>query len=219
MRPPDDVTEEDLFGPVEALLRGAAEFEPDEPAPGLLTAGGVALLLASDAARRRRTIQARVATIAGVLTAAAACSASLVLALNQPRPVAQAPQAPSSPISQQAPAPRPAQQVVTASAPVAPQHRAQTVAFIRHSPRPRPRQRPETPAPPVWTDETVEQQVTGVLAQAWLVQPHEDGSFEVTPTVVDVPLPAGAAACEPAIDPADAPPAPDDLNLKDNEAR
>jgi hypothetical protein len=29
--------------------------------------------------------------------------------------------------------------------------------------------RPETPGPPMWTEETVERQVTGVLAQAWVV--------------------------------------------------
>lgn len=217
MRPPDDVTEDDLFGPVEALLRGAAEFEPDEPAPGLLTAGGVALLLASDAARRRRTIQARVATIAAAITGAAACSASLVLALNQPRPVVRAAQTPQAQVALQPAAPRPAPPVVTVSAPAAPRRRTQMVALVRHSPRSRPRRRPETPAPPVWTDETVEQQVTGVLAQAWLVQPREDGSFEVTPAVVDVPLTA-AAACELETETPSAASAAE-LNVEDKEAR
>lgn len=225
MRPPVGSNEDEQLTAMEGLLRGAAEFEPDEPAPGLLTAGGIALLLADDAARRRRTVRARVAAFAGVFAGTAACSASLVMALNQPAQRVQVPAPAPVQVSQRQPAAKMQETEPRVTWAVTPKRR---VVASRSGRRVHPqRSRPElaVPTPPVWTEETVEHQVTGVLAEAWLVQAHEDGSFEVTPALVDLPL-SGVAACEP--EPDAAPPAPEatasepdaiQSNLEDNEAR
>jgi len=224
MRPPVGLNDEEQLAPIEGLLRSVAEFEPDEPAPGLLTAGGVALLLAEDAASRRRTVRARMTAFAGALTGMAACSASLVMALNQPVPRVQTTRPVPVQVSQRVTATEPAEAEVAVSPPAAPKGRVSRGKLTRRVRHRRPiARRPEAPAPPVWTEETVERQVTGVLAQAWLVQPQEDGSFEVTPTLVDVSLPPGPAACDPDGDASSAAPATEapaaDLNLEDNEAR
>lgn len=227
MRPPVGPNDDEQFASIEALLRDAAEFEAPEPVPGLLTAGGIALLLTEDAARRRRTVRARVALFAGVLTGAAACSASLVLALNQPKVQVEAHPVPTVQVAQQVStaesSTRPVAETPAASSrrPVLLIRRSRKVRHRRSQPR-----SPVQPATSVWTEETVERRVTGILAQAWLVQPDGEGGVELTPALVDLTL-EPAVACEvtpePSQEPAAEAPAPPELkpelNLEENEAR
>jgi hypothetical protein len=207
---------------VEHLLRGAAGWAPDEPEPGFLTAGGVALLLAEDVARRRRrTVRARVATFAGFFAGAAACSATLVMALTGPlAPPRSAGGPPTKPVQvAQTPgaeaevtAPETSGQAEQVS-PV-PVRARRPLRVRRHGKRVRRPARTE-PAVPVWTDETVERQVAGVIAQAWLVEPQEDGGYQLTPALVNLPVDPAAVSCFPdegaaAVDVIAAPsPAPD----------
>jgi hypothetical protein len=223
MRPPVGPKEDEQLAPIEALLREAAEFEAEAPPPGLLTAGGIALLLAEETAKRRRAVRSQVAAFAALLTGAAACSASLVLALNQPsrraqttvpRPDRITAPAPAVRVAEKLPDPAPA---VASPAglrrPVARrQARSRRVRYARKPSAPS-----APPAAPVWTETTVEHQVTGVLARAWLVQPDEEGGLQLTPALVDLTL--DPAACELTPEPAAEAPASPELNVEENEAR
>lgn len=220
MRSPIGRDEEGQLAPVEALLREAAAFEPAEPVPGLLTAGGIAQLLAEETAGRRRTVRARVAVFAATLTGAAACSASLVLALNQPiHRIAARPIAPVQ-VTERAPTVN-VKHTVEASAPAEAPRRTlrRPVRRLRLARCRQPSPTITPPVAPVWTDATVERQVTGVLAQAWLVQPDEEGGLQLTPTLVDLSVEAAQAACE--LNPEPTPlvaPTPE-TNSEENEAR
>lgn len=220
MKPPVGPNDDEQFASIEALLREAAEFEAPEPVPGSLMAGGIALLLTEDAARRRRTARARVAMFAGVLTGAAACSASLVLALNQPKMPVQSHATSTVQVAQQVSTAESATSPVAETAAASPRR---PVLLIRRSRKVRHRRSqprlPVQPAAPVWTEETVERRVTGILAQAWLVQPDGEGGVELTPTLVDLPLEEAAAACEPMTQPAPEAIAPTEVQLEENEAR
>lgn len=225
MRPPIGSNEGDQLAPVEMLLREAAAYEVEEPAPALLTASGVALLLAEETGKRRRTARAQVLALGALLTGAAACSASLVLALNQPATRVSSPPVPAVQIAKQSPAVE-FREVAQASTP-----RVSLPSEISHSmrvprrrsalavPRRAPQHAPPTPvAPPpvpVWTEETVEREVTGVLAQAWLIEPNEEGGVELTPALVDLSLDPAAPACEPAGEPE----VVSEVPREDNEAR
>jgi hypothetical protein len=181
--------------PVERLLRAAAEYEPELTEPSILSAAGIALLLAKDANRRsRRTVRARMSTFAGVLAGAAACSASLVMAWGPSQP--------------DEPARHPVQSIV-AGPPANLKPATLVVAEVEAEPkRTKParkvavrRQRRtvvagvKPAAVPVWTEETVEHQFAGVLTEGWIVQPNEDGSVTLSPAILDV-MP-GPSACEP----------------------
>lgn len=232
MKPPVEPNDEQLAA-IEALLREAAEFEAEAPAPGLLTAGGIALLLAEETAKRRRAVRSQVAAFAALLTGAAACSASLVLALNQPSRRVQSTVSVPDGITAPAPAVRVAEQRPGPSTAVASpavslrtvsrrKARSHRVRYARRHPRPA-----APPSAPVWTESTVERQVTGVLARAWLVQPDEAGGLQLTPALLDLSLDPAAAACELTTDPAAETPAspelkPDsqpELKMEENEAR
>ena len=189
---------------VEHLLEGAAGWEADEPEPGFLSAGGVALLLADDAAkRRRRTVRTRMVAFAGFFAGAAACSATLVMALS--RPVAP-PAGAGTPLLQQTQLEAPATTAVKpARGPV------QFVAAVKPERRHRVRRAPRRmrPAAPIWTNETVEREGVGVLAAAWVVEPQEDGAYQLTPALLDLPVdPAAIVSCLPV----EAVPAPAEAN-------
>ena len=206
MNHPEQSGDERLLA-VEHLLEGAAGWEADEPEPGFLSAGGVALLLADDAARRqRRTVRTRMAAFAGFFAGAAACSATLVMALT--RPVAP-PAGAGTPLVQQAPAVEP-----SATTAVEPTHGpVQLVAATKPERRHRVRRahRRLRPAAPIWTNETVEREVVGVLAAAWVVEPQEDGAYQLTPALLDLPVdPAAIVSCLPV----EAVPAPAEANPK-----
>lgn len=67
----------------------------------------------------------------------------------------------------------------------------------------RPAPPPPAPAVPVWTEETVQHQVTGLLADAWVVHQSEDGTLVLAPAVLDVPLETtqSVLTCENALSP------------------
>jgi len=176
-----------VASPVERLLQAAAEFDPGTPAPGLLSSGGILMLLAEDAQRRRRrTVRARLASLTGLMVGSAACSASLVMALTQsPHPVRTGttgsvvtlPEPPKKQIASAGLPEAPATAVVAA-----PERKRRTVRR-RRTRRPRPEAAPEA----IWTEQTVEHRTTGLLADAWVLQPQADGSVELTPAIIDLP--------------------------------
>jgi hypothetical protein len=208
----DQLIEGSASSSVERLLLAAAEYEPETPPPGFLSSGGVLTLLAEDAQRRRtRTVRARVAALTGMMAGAAACSASLVMALTQ----AQRPDRSTAPAGAAAvPAP-----LLTKVASAAPE-RAAAKATPPPSSRPRrtmrrrrPRRQPvaapeAAPTPAVWTEQTVEHQVSGLLADAWIVEPQPDGALELIPVIVDLPTGPSAPVDACGLVDAEAPPEP-----------
>jgi hypothetical protein len=161
------------------------------------------MLLAEDAQRRRRrTVRARMAALTGVMAGAAACSASLVMALTHS---SRAGQDVATAGVTSAPAPQEKKLVsatVTDTPPkveaTAPERPRRTVRRRRSRGRVR-TARPTTPAVDVWTEQTVEYRMEGLLANAWIVEPQADGALQLAPAIIDLPVDAlpTADACGP----------------------
>lgn len=202
----DRAIDEHALSPVERLLLAVAEFEPEAPAPGLLSSGGVLMLLAEDAQRRRRrTVRARMAAFTGLMAGTAVCSASLVLALTQSSRPGQGAGTASAPAPKEM---RETKEKVVASAAISeapPQAKASAPGRPRRTVRRRRTRgqawaaKREATSAAVWTEQTVEHRMTGLLADAWIVEPQADGSLQLQPAIIDLPtdrLPA-ADACGP----------------------
>ena len=49
---------------------------------------------------------------------------------------------------------------------------------------------PKAPAVEVWTEQTVEHRVEGLLASAWVVELQADGTLQLAPAIIDLPVDA-----------------------------
>lgn len=203
---PTDVQSSESRERVEELLRAAAAWEPEQPAPE----GLAARALAAETARRQEEYERRprVRRLAfwglafGGLAGAGAC-ASLALGLMQrPREVvAVAPTPPpaSAPVRRHpGPQSNPYKPVFVSVPPKQPlpgeREAASVTPRIAH-----PRRAARTAAPPRvrWQEAGPAEAPAPVLAPGWLVEDQPDGTLVATPGVIAIPVnacapPAGA---------------------------
>lgn len=207
---------------VEELLRAAAAWEPEQPAPE----GLAARALAAETARRQeeRERRPRIRRLAfwglafGGLAGAGAC-ASLALGLMQrPREVAAVaptPRPATAPVRRLPVKSEPYQPVFVSVSPKQPQPAIQIAASVARRPaHTRRRAKPGTAPRVRWQEVPATEEPAGLLAPGWLVEDKPDGTLVATPGVIAIPVNACAppeGADEPAASPAtSAPSAPSD---------
>lgn len=179
---------------MERLLRAAAEFEPDAPAPEGLAFRALAGRPRRRPARVRRLIAQGACTLAGLVAAAL-----LWPTMDAERPDIPPTVRPGSvgpgPVATARPANRGRKQAAeTGYRPSVTPGPSPTMKGPPHRPRasrPRPENgtTPHRRVRPMWTTQVVQRSATGVLTPAWVAGPAPDGrAIEVSPAVVDVPL-------------------------------
>jgi hypothetical protein len=201
----------------DGLLRFAAEWEPDTPAPEDFTDRVLQRLESERAGERaqRRRLNRAAAFVALFLAGGTVCAtATLAFAyLNAPRPLV--PVGSAVHAVQQNPAPEDEQPQQTPLAPqvavraIEPEPQRSAVQLVGHGRTVEPRE--EAPAP-IWEEETVREPVTRLKSPAlWVQQGPEKGSWVVTPGTLDVVIQdQGTSACAPAPAPQDQQDSPGD---------
>lgn len=195
MKPQGSEFEDAGLRPVEALLREAAGFEPDEPAPANLAYNALSAAVEREAERERRSRpQRKAALFSGLLAGAGAAWGTIALAISVAQPA-------SGPVRSTAvePAPEKARLLAHSGVPTAAPQRvvAGEAARVRPSRRrsrrlrsagSRRRQRPAPPqAPSHWKVETIHQTVALVAARGWVVEEdQETGALVATPGVASL---------------------------------
>ncbi len=216
MSTPDRAGRESELEPVEGLLREAAAWEPDAPAPEGLAARALTVELNRQSeAEERRKQQARVGLFGGLFLGASAVSASVALAFIRLAPAQPPTERGVSPRASRVEQPlsdaeleRPERSTPGKS--VAPAPAVSTTAALRNDrnrflprsrrsvaySRPARDRRPTLTAaaravePPaaVWREERVRHEVAGMISTGWLLhQDPESGALVLSPGVLDLP--------------------------------
>jgi hypothetical protein len=186
MRHERTLTEPESVRRVEALLRAAADFEPESPAPE----GLEARMLARAHCRPPRT---RLLLAAGAATALLALAALLPRGGHrgktppEPARLAQATAHPAPDAAAPAAAPR-----KSADPPGAHARKHSPSKGKERPDRPgRRKGRPESPPRPPrvrWRDQTIRMYASGIIAPAWMAEETPEGdSIVLTPVVMDIP--------------------------------
>lgn len=187
------------FAPLEQLLSDAAAWEPDVPAP----AGLAGRVMAAELERqgRERTLRGRerrAGLFATFFMGASAVSATVALAFFNLSPrlptmapagsagttVARAEVTPAPPTTPSAPQVKIAPPLPRVRPSV---HRRTRRLAGTALPRRRVEKKATEAPAAIWREETVRHEVAGVLSSGWLIRQNtEDGSFTITPGVLDL---------------------------------